>query len=197
MFSEAAERNKEPILGVLRKYVAPRQRMDILEIGSGTAQHAVFFAKHFSQVTWHPSDVLDNLDGIAQIVRRARLPNLELPFELNVNQFPLDRSYDLVYTANTAHIMSFGEVEQMFAGVAQVLEPGGYFFLYGPVNRDGQFTSDSNRHFDHQLRANAGHMGLRDDRALDQLAVEHGLERIDDVDIPANNRVLVWQQATA
>lgn len=196
MFSEAADRNKEPILGVLRQLVPTKSPVQVLEIGSGTGQHAVYFGAELPGISWQTSDLLDGLATIAARVREARLRNVLLPIELDVVQFPLDRSYDLVYTANTAHIMSTREVEHMIAGVAQVLEPGGLFVLYGPVNRNGEFTSESNRQFDHQLRARAGHMGLRDDRYLDQLAAQHGMERISDFDMPANNRILVWQQAT-
>ena len=196
MFSEAAERNKDAILAVLREVLPAARKLSVLEIGSGTGQHAVFFASQLPNVVWQPSDRLDNHLMIEQRVRQARLKNLELPVEIDINHFPITRSYDVVYTANTAHIMSFAEVEKMFAAVAQVLEPGGLFVLYGPVNRDGEFTSDSNRAFDAQLRAGAGHMGLRDDRELDRLAEQGGLYRIHDFDMPANNRVLVWQQAT-
>ena len=196
MYSEAAERNKEAILAVLREVLPQAREFSVLEIGSGTGQHAVFLAAELPNVVWHPSDRLDNHETIERRVRQARLKNVDLPIEIDVNNFPITRSYDVVYTANTAHIMSFSEVEQMFAGVAQILEPGGLFVLYGPVNRDGQFTSDSNRAFDAQLRASAGHMGLRDDAELDRLAEAGGLYRIEDFDMPANNRILVWQQAT-
>lgn len=196
MYSEAAERNKAPILAVLCELLPPRRRLRILEIGSGTGQHAVHFAAGLANVVWHPSDRLENLPLIEQRVRESRLKNLELPIEIDVRDFPMTRSYDAVYTANTAHIMSFAEVRKMFAGVAQVLEPGGLFVLYGPVNRNGEFTSESNRAFDAQLRASAGHMGLRDDTELDRLAETGGLYRIADHDLPANNRILVWQQAT-
>lgn len=195
MHSEAAERNKEPILAVLRELLAQRPAA-VLEIGSGTGQHAEHFARELPHLRWATSDVLANHPALEERVRAARLPNLAMPFELDVRRFPLVRSYDVVYTANTAHIMSFDEVRCMFAGVAQVLEPGGLFVLYGPVNRDGQFTSESNRAFDAHLRSRAAHMGLRDDRDLDGLAAAGGLQRIGDYDLPANNRVLVWQQVT-
>lgn len=195
MISDAAERNKEPILGVLRELL-PARSLSVLEIGSGTGQHAEHFARALPNLNWATSDRLENHAGIEARVRAARLPNLALPFELDVRRFPLVRSYDVVYTANTAHIMSFEEVTQMFAGVAQVLEPGGLFLLYGPVNRDGEFTSESNRDFDLHLRARAAHMGLRDDRELERLAAASGMQRIADYAMPANNRLLVWQQVT-
>lgn len=197
MFSEAAERNKVPILAVLRELLPARRSLQVLEIGSGTGQHGEYFARELPAVQWHTSDRLENHRVIDSRVRAARLPNLHRPFELDVRDFPLTRTYDVVYTANTAHIMSMPEVELMFAGVAEVLEPGGLFVLYGPVNRRGEFTSESNRAFDAQLRANAGHMGIRDDTELDELARRGGLQRIGGYDLPANNRILVWQQVTA
>lgn len=196
MWSEAAERNKEPILAVLAEVLPGKGGCEVLEIGSGTGQHAEYFAQQMPHLRWNPSDRLENLSVIEQRVRRAHLPNLAIPFELDVRQFPLVRSYDAVYTANTAHIMSPEEVDAMFEGVAAVLEPGGLFILYGPVNRDGEFTSESNRQFDTSLRSRAGHMGLRDDRDLDRMAASVGLQRIGDYQMPANNRLLVWQQVT-
>ncbi|MBT8135507.1 MAG: DUF938 domain-containing protein [Gammaproteobacteria bacterium] len=192
-WSEAADRNKAPILEVLRDAL-PARKLDVLEIGSGTGQHAVYFARHLPNLDWQTSDRLENHEAIAARVRASRLRNVHLPRELDVSNFPLDRSYDVVYTANTAHIMSFDEVCAMFAGISQVLEPKGQVVLYGPVNRHGEFTSDSNRDFDHQLRATAAHMGIRDDANLDRLALDGGMTRVGDYDLPANNRILVWQR---
>lgn len=197
MFSDAAERNKEPILAVLREVLPRRRPLSVLEIGSGTGQHGEHFARELPHLQWHTSDRLENHGVLTERVRRARLSNLHGPLELDVRQFPLTRTYDVVYTANTAHIMSVEEVRAMFAGVAEVLEPGGLFVLYGPVNRKGEFTSDSNRRFDAQLRASAGHMGIRDDTDLDAWARRGGLQCIGDHAMPANNRILVWQQVTA
>lgn len=192
-YSQACEENREPILAIIREVFANAH--DILEIGSGTGQHAVYFAEHLPKLDWQTSDRIENHDGIVARVRGSRLKNVRLPRELDVNDFPFDRSYDVVYTANTAHIMSLKEVGAMFGGVAEILEAHGLFVLYGPVNRNGEFTSESNAAFDHQLRANAAHMGLRDDSELDGLAADGGLSRVGDYDMPANNRILVWQRS--
>ncbi|MDH3647508.1 MAG: class I SAM-dependent methyltransferase [Gammaproteobacteria bacterium] len=192
-WSEASEKNKDPILAVLRKEL-PTKRLNVLEIGSGIGQHAVFFAEHLPQLDWQTSDLIEHHEGITARVRASRLKNAHVPRELDVKNFPLDRSYDVVFTANTSHIMSIDEVRDMFAGVAEVLEAHGLFVLYGPVNRDGEFTSESNAQFDHQLRARAAHMGIRDDRQLDQFANDGGLSRVSDHDMPANNRILIWQR---
>ncbi|MBT8132187.1 MAG: DUF938 domain-containing protein [Gammaproteobacteria bacterium] len=191
-WSEACERNKDPILAVL-KQVLPAKPLRVLEIGSGTGQHAVYFAGELPRLSWQTSDRLENHEGIIANLRASRLKNVELPREIDVASFPMDRSYEVVFTANTAHIMSLAEVRAMFAGASQVLETAGLFILYGPVNRDGKFTSESNASFDQQLRANAGHMGIRDEQELDQFALAGGLQRIADFDMPANNRILVWQ----
>ena len=192
-WSEASDRNKDAILKVLRE-ILPKKPLRVLEIGSGTGQHSVHFAHLMPNLDWQTSDVIENHADITTRIRHSRLRNVRLPRELDVNNFLLDRSYDVVYTANTAHIMSIDEVQAMFVGVSQVLEAHGLFILYGPVNRDGEFTSESNASFDHQLRANAAHRGIRDDRELDAFALAENLQRIADHDMPTNNRILVWQR---
>jgi len=193
-WSEASERNKDAILNLLRE-ILPGKPLKVLEIGSGTGQHAVHFAQLMPDLDWQTSDLVENLPGITTRIRSSRLRNVRLPRELDAKNFLFDRSYDVVYTANTAHIMSVDEVKAMFAGVGEVLEPHGLLVLYGPVNRNGEFTSESNARFDHQLRANAAHMGLRDDTELDSYALAGGLSRIGDYEMPANNRILVWQRS--
>lgn len=192
--SEASERNRGPILEVLRQwFTAPGV---VLEIGAGTGQHAVHFASNLPQLDWLPTDREENLAGIAAWVEEARLPNLRSPVQLDVHdaQWPIG-SARYVYSANTAHIMSWPEVELMFGGVGRILASAGVFCLYGPVNRDGQFTSESNRAFDASLRSRDPNMGLRDDRALIALGARSGLTFAGDHAMPANNRVLVWKKA--
>jgi cyclopropane fatty-acyl-phospholipid synthase-like methyltransferase len=189
--SEACERNRDPILGVLRQWWLTSGA--VLEIGSGTGQHAVHFAQHLPHLTWIPTDREENLDGIGQWVQEAGLPNLHEPLRLNVMDphWPVI-TVQCVFTANTAHIMSWTEVEAMFEGVGKVLVPKGQFCLYGPVNRDGNFTSESNRQFDEMLRARDPVMGIRDDQALIRLGHRCGLSYIADNSMPAKNRLLIW-----
>ena len=190
-FSDACERNKEPILEVLRhSFTGPGL---VLEIGSGTGQHAVHFARHLPHLTWVATDREENLAGIQLWLDEAALLNLRGPLQLNV----LDASWPVaaaryVYSANTAHIMSWPEVEAMFAGVGARLEAGGRFCLYGPFNRDGEFTSESNRAFDAMLRQRDPVMGIRDDRALVELGSRSRLELVSDHAMPANNRLLCF-----
>ena len=190
-YSEACERNREPILQVLRQRFT--QPGSALEIGAGTGQHAVHFAAHLPHLQWQPTDCEANLAGIGLWVSEAGLSNLRAPMKLDVrdSEWPV-QTVDYAFSANTAHIMGWPEVELMFAGVARVLRPGGVFCLYGPFNRDGQFTSESNRAFDASLRARDPQMGLRDDQALKTLGRQHALAFAGEHSMPANNRVLVW-----
>ena len=190
-WSEACERNREPILGVLKQwFTAPGT---VLEIGSGTGQHAVFMAEHLPHVVWQATDREENLDGIRQWFAAAGLANLPAPISLDVRDSPWPiAAADYVFSANTAHIMSWPEVEALFNGIGATLRSGGAFCLYGPFNRDGQFTSASNQAFDAMLRARDPAMGLRDDQALIALGREANLDFSAEYPLPANNRMLVW-----
>lgn len=193
-YSEACERNRDPILEVLRDWFAAPGT--VLEIGAGTGQHAVYFARHLPHLTWVSTDREENLDGIRQWFDEAALLNLRGPVQLDVRDatWPItDAQY--AFSANTAHIMSWPEVEAMFAGVGAALSAGGRFCLYGPFNRDGQFTSESNRAFDEMLRARDPASGIRDDRALEELGSRCGLEFAADYSLPARNRLLVWTKS--
>ena len=192
--SHACERNREPIAAVLRQYfTAPGT---VLEIGAGTGQHAAYFAAAMPHLQWWPTDREENLAGIDAWVGEASLPNLHPPRRLDVRDvsWPLPAACH-VFSANTAHIMSWSEVECLFGGVARVLKAGGMFCLYGPFNRDGHFTSESNRDFDASLRARDPLMGLRDDTAVIALGVRNGLEFVADHPMPANNRLLAFRRS--
>lgn len=193
-FSEASERNRGPILTVLQRWLTRPCR--VLEIGSGTGQHAVHFAGALPHVVWQASDKAENLPGIGQWIEAAALPNLGEAIALDVNSegWP-EAAYDGVFAANTAHIMSWPEVEMMFARVAAALRTGGLFFLYGPFNYGGRFTSESNARFDAALRAQAAHMGIRDFERVAALATAAGIALAEDNAMPANNRLLVWHRA--
>ena len=190
-FSDASERNRDPILSVLRQwFVAPG---DVIEIGSGTGQHAVYFAARLPHLTWIASDRVENHAGLKLWFDEAQLANLRGPVSLDVSAeaWPITAA-QYAYSANTAHIMSWPEAVLMVEGVARVLQPTGVFCLYGPFNRDGQYTSDSNRAFDASLRARDPRMGVRDDRDLCDVAQRSGLAFAADHSMPANNRMLVW-----
>jgi len=194
--SEACERNKEPILGVLRTCFA--DRVEVLEIGSGTGQHAVYFARHLSHLSWHPTEQLGYLEDLAARVHLEGGGNLRAPTVLDVRQtiWPV-RSVDAVFTANTLHIMSWPEVIALYHGVGGVLAPGGVMCAYGPFRYDGRYTSESNREFDNMLRERDPASGLRDVQAISELARQYGLRLTADHDLPAFNRLLVFAKEPA
>jgi len=190
-FSEACARNRRPILQVLREeFAAVRQ---VLEIGSGTGQHAVHFAAALPHLSWQCSDVAQQIPGMQLWLDEAKLPNLPPPLVLDVNgEWPQVR-FDAVFTANSLHIMGWSEVQRLFDGLRQVLLPQGRFVAYGPFKVDGQFTSPSNALFDAALREGDARRGIRDAEALDVLARAVGLERVAEYDMPAHNRCIVWR----
>lgn len=191
-FSPASERNREPILAVLREHFAAVQH--VLEVGSGTGQHAAHFAAALPHLVWQASDRAENLPGIRQWLRDAALPNTPAPIELDVNGHWPNTTFDAVFSANTLHIMGWRDVERLFAMLPGVLQPGGVLVLYGPFNRGGTFTSEGNARFDAELRAANPQRGIRDVEAVDALARAAGLTLVDDRAMPANNACLVWRR---
>lgn len=190
--SDACERNKGPILEVLRAAFADRTR--VVEIGSGTGQHAVHFARHLPQVQWQPTDRAEYLPDLAARIAAEGPPNLASPVELDVLQEPWpDVRGDAAFSANTLHIMSWPAVEAFFAGLPRVLERGGVLAIYGPFRYGGQFTTDSNAAFDAMLRERDPQSGLRDFEAVNALAEAAGLALVADHAMPANNQLLVWR----
>ena len=190
-FSEAAERNAPPVLEVLRRELKDSSR--VLEIGSGTGQHAVHFVAALPHLMWQTSDQDENHPAINAWVRAADLGNLMAPLSLDVQHAEIESlAYDAVYSANTAHIMSYAAVVDMFSKVGEALCPDGVFCLYGPFLLQGKFTSPSNAQFDAGLRARDPAMGIRDLEALDELATSSGLQRSSLYALPANNMLAVW-----
>lgn len=190
-FAPASERNSQPILDVIRDEFLGLQ--SILEVGSGTGQHAVCFAAELAQLTWQTSDIEANHAGIKAWLRDAGLPNTRDPLSLDVlrDKMPTD-NYDGVFSANTAHIMSFAAVEKMFSIVSAVLHDAGVFALYGPFRIGGEFNSSSNARFHHSLRQQDAEMGIRHLEDLDRLAEAGGLQRTRLYAMPANNQLVVW-----
>ncbi len=192
-FSPACERNREPILDVLRERFARCRH--VLEIGSGTGQHAVHFAAALPHLVWQTSDVAGHLGGIRQWLDDAALPNTPAPLHFDVNQpFGAAGQYDAVFSANTLHIMGWPEVQRLFAALPGLTSPGALLTLYGPFNYDGRFSSASNAQFDAQLRQGNPHGGIRDFEAAHALATVAGFELLEDRAMPANNRCISWQR---
>ncbi|MGQ9424754.1 DUF938 domain-containing protein [Gilvimarinus sp. F26214L] len=193
-FSQACENNKQPILDVLQRVFADRTQ--VLEIGSGTGQHAVYFAEKMPHLHWQTSDLPENHPGIVEWLNDAKLPNLSKPIVLDADQQPWRvEPVDAVFSANTLHIMSWTQVQRFFKALPSVTRPGAVIAIYGPMNYNGNFTSDSNRNFDAWLKQRGAHQGIRDFESVNALAEEAGLNLLEDNPMPANNRLLVWKKS--
>lgn len=208
-FSPSCERNREPILAVLQTHFAACR--SVLEIGSGTGQHAVHFAAAMPWLTWQCSDRNEYLPGIRAWLDEAALANTPPPLELDVAAGPWPAAltprpqagdgtgkgvspFDAAFSANTLHIMGWAEVEAFFAGLGAVLADDATLVVYGPFNYGGDYTSDSNREFDRWLAARDPRSAIRDFEAVDALARAIGLRLVDDIEMPSNNRCLVWRR---
>jgi len=192
-YSSACDRNRDPILAVLREHFADRRR--VLEIGSGTGQHAVYLAAALPHLTWQASDVEENIPGIRAWLDAAELQNTPPPAVFDVNAPSSLAGFDAVFSANTMHIMSWLEVERLFARLNQLAAADFKMAIYGPFNYGGRFTSDSNAAFDASLKARGAHMGIRDFEAVSALGQAAGLRLVADVEMPANNRTLVFHRS--
>jgi len=194
-YSPACERNREPILALLREHFGDRRR--VLEIGSGTGQHAVHVAAALPSLVWQCSDRAGNLPGIRAWLAEAALPNTPAPWVLDVRDAWPAGPFDAIYSANTLHIMSEPAVVALFAALPAVLADGGRLVIYGPFRRGGRHTSDSNAAFDAALRERDPASGVRDLEWVDGLARAAGLRLVEDRAMPANNRGLVWRRQPA
>jgi cyclopropane fatty-acyl-phospholipid synthase-like methyltransferase len=193
-FSAACERNKEPLQEVLTAYFEGIN--SVLEIGSGTAQHAIYFAQCFPSMTWQTSDQSQYLQGIRSQLASSKTDNVKAPLCIDVNQadWAGGQRFSAVYTANTLHIMTQADVEAFYSGLSSVLKQDGYLIVYGPFKYANKFTSASNQRFDETLRARNCGSAIRDFEFVDGLAQAAGFTLIDDVAMPANNQCLIWQR---
>ena len=193
-YAESCDENRDPILSVLREVFVDRHQ--VLELGSGTGQHAVYFARHLPHLVWQCSDVSANHAGINAWLNDEGPDNAQAPLDLDVlhDRWP-SAGYDAVFSANTAHIMGWDGVEAMFTGVGALLPSGGRFALYGPFNYGGEYTSPSNERFDSWLKGRDPASGIRDFEALCELAGRHGMRLLHDYEMPVNNRLLVWEKS--
>ena len=190
-YSESCSQNQQHILKVLEPLLTFKQH--VLEIGSGTGQHAVYFAKHMPHLIWQTSDQIEYLEGIQLWLDEAGLNNTPAPIPLNAstNLWPTI-VVDTVFSANTVHIMSWQNVIDYFKNAATLLKREGLFILYGPFNYHGKYTSESNARFDQWLKQSDPKSGIRDFNALNDLAIKSGMTLAGDVEMPANNRILYW-----
>jgi len=193
-YSESCERNQKPILKVLQETLTNQQH--VLEIASGTGQHAVYFGRALPHLSWQTSELTQNHEGILAWLNEIKLPNVLPPITINVNdaKWPVE-IVDTVFNANTVHIITWPEVERLFAGIARVLNPSGILCLYGPFKYKGEFTSESNARFDALLKSRNRNSGIRDFETINRLAETHDLLLVKDVAMPNYNQTLVWQRA--
>jgi SAM-dependent methyltransferase len=193
--SLSVARNREPILAVLRG-VLPGTGT-VLEIASGTGEHAVHFATALPALTWQPTDRdPDPLRSIAAQRAAAGLPNLLPPLELDASapSWPVERA-DAIVSINMIHIAPWRAAEGLMAGAGRLLAPGGVLYLYGPFKEGGRHTAPSNAAFDASLRARDPQWGVRDVGEVEELARRHGLELIERIPMPANNLSLVLRRS--
>lgn len=195
-YAESCDINKDPILDVLKEVFADRKH--VLELASGTGQHAVHFGRALPNLAWQTSELQQNHAGIQAWLDEARLPNVLAPVNIDANDehWPVG-NFDAIFNANTVHILSWPEVENLFAGIGRVLDSGGILCLYGPFNYNGKFTSESNARFDVWLKSRNPLSGVRDFEALNALAEAQGLTLRRDIEMPINNRTLVWQRTAS
>ncbi|MEY8215842.1 MAG: DUF938 domain-containing protein [Colwellia sp.] len=195
-FSQACENNKRPILNILSQVFSETNH--VLEIGSGTGQHAVFFGQHLPHLTWQTSDLSINHQGINLWLAEATLANVQRPIAIDLNNaWPISETtpqMDGLYTANTLHIISWPLVVKFFEAIAKNLAPQAQVCIYGPFKYQGKFTSESNANFDIWLKERDINSGIRDIEAILLLANAAGLNLIDDHMMPANNRLLVFSK---
>lgn len=193
-FSEACERNRAPILSVLRDVITDKDQR-LLEIGAGTGQHAVSLAPEFPRLVWHPTDRTPQLAVISQWIKHSRTVNVERPVRLDVatDDFP-KLKFDVVFTANTLHIMSWKDCKSLFKLLGNRLREGARVVIYGPLKYGGEFTSPSNAAFDESLKASDPQSGIRAFEDVDRAMQKNGFELVRDYDLPAHNRALVYRR---
>lgn len=192
-FSQAAENNKAPIQEILDRHLSGAE--SLLEIGSGTAQHAVEFAQRYPKLVWQCSDIPLSVSNVNRRIEDAQLSNLPLAIPLDVTQpsWP-EQKFSAVYTANSLHIMSAKSVGQFFSKVGDVVNKGGKLLIYGPFKYGGEFTTESNARFDLWLKDQNPHSGIRDFEWVNELATAADFDFQEDNAMPANNQFLVWSR---
>ena len=197
MFKPVAEsciQNQQVILDVLKIFFT--EPGEVLEIGSGTGQHGVFFTQHMQHLLWQPSDLLDQHAGMQLWLDEVEHDRIKSPLELNVDdEVWLVNEVDYVFTANTTHIISSAQTERLFQHIGACLKPGGLFAQYGPFNYNGQYTSESNARFDVWLQQRDPNSCIKHFETVQKLAEKNGLFLVEDVVMPANNRILMWRKA--
>ena len=192
-FSQACENNKQPILEVIASYFKVGDR--VIEIGSGTGQHALFFCKNLLEVNWIPSEISKNMSTLAAGLAGEKLENLQPARVVDVRQkeWP-DRELNGLFSANCLHIMPEAFNADFFRGAGEMLIPGAFLCVYGPFKYEGKYTAESNAGFDEWLKNRDTLSGIRDFEKVNQLAEENAFKLIEDKTMPANNQCLIWRK---
>lgn len=193
-FAPSCERNQQVILEVIEKHLRPKDKM-ILEVGTGTGQHAVYMAKHLPNILWQPTDVVSNHEGIKQWLQEAGLENIKQPmaYEVGIDNWP-GLQADVVFTANTLHIMSLELVDVFLNDVGQHLKVGGRLMIYGPFKYQGEFTTQSNEDFDLWLKNIDTERGIRDFEHICKVLKGYNIVNVADISMPANNQFLIFEK---
>ncbi len=193
MISEACERNKGPILEKFKGVISSKKDLNILEIGSGTGQHAAFFASELSNVSWSTSDLQENHEQIKLWIEGIKNIKQPIQFESGKDEFP-QGDFDFIYTANTLHIMSWRNVKTLIKQIGKALKGDGRVCIYGPFNYHGKFTSESNEQFDKWLKNRNSESGIRNFEDICNNFVKYNFILENDFAMPANNRFLVFKK---
>ena len=192
-FSKSADNNKAHILEQLR--ICLKSGDHVLEIASGTGQHAQYFSKEIPEIVWQPSDVDLDLYSLRKTLVENGAENLNKPIQLDVSKWPrLNNTYDAIYSANCLHIINWDYVQSYINGAGENLNPDGLLLLYGPFKYKGKFTAKSNETFNGFLEKTYPGGGIRDFEQVDRLANSAGLTFVSDTAMPANNQFLVWRK---
>ncbi len=193
-FSASSEQNKAIIYETIEPYLL--DGIEVLEIGSGTGQHAIHFVSMTPGVIWQTSDLAENLTDIKTWIDDSQLPNLPKPLELDVSSQWMDKTYDLIFSANTFHIMNQDQVEKFLLRCTGCLKSQGHLIVYGPFNYQGSYTSPSNEQFDGWLKSRDPQSGIKHFEWINTHASQSGLQLINDISMPSNNRILIWRHET-
>jgi cyclopropane fatty-acyl-phospholipid synthase-like methyltransferase len=193
-FSESSEQNKAVIYETIKPFLL--DAVEVLEIGSGTGQHAVHFASMVPGLIWQTSDLAENLPAINAWINDSHRSNLPEPIELDVRSGWMNKTYDLIFSANTFHIMNQDQVEQCLLRCTGCLKVEGHLIVYGPFNYHGSYTSLSNEQFDGWLKSRDPQSGIKHFEWINTIASQSGLQLISDIAMPANNRILIWRHET-
>ncbi len=190
----ACERNQAVILEQLKQQLRAEDRL-ILEIGSGTGQHAVYFGEHLKHITWQTSDVQSNHPGIQMWLDEAELSNVLSPlgYEIGQTEWPNCQA-DVIFSANVLHIISMEMVKQFMRDLGENLRPGNRVMFYGPFKYRDEYTSESNADFDLWLKDKDPKRGIRDFEHIEQMMQQQGFTLVQDIAMPANNQLLIFEK---